>query len=153
MNHTILFNLSPVFEFSEDYLRLNGQQENLLPLFFKIDAKIYRPLPLSLKNGGATPCLLYKFFLVLWSANLSFSDKETITELDEIFSVGTFVSISEMHDAGDRLRLIISGHRRFVKCCYYVFGCVFRVKGQLAPKACSPNDSPSKTVKNVFYFI
>ena len=120
-------------------------------------------LPPSLKNGWATPCQLYKYFFVLWSANLSFSDKETITELDEIFSVGTFVSISEMHDAGDRLRLIISGHRRFVKCCYYVFECVFRVKGQLAPKALvryflsnfyfSPNDSPSKTIKNVFYFI
>jgi len=40
------------------------------------------------------------------------SDKETIVDLTDIHSVGTFVSISEMHDAGDRLRLIISGHRR-----------------------------------------
>lgn len=80
--------------------------------------------------AGMTPCLL-RFFLALWSSNLSFSDKETITELDEIFPVGTFVSISEMHDAGDRLRLIISGHRRFVKYCYYFFECVFRMKVQL----------------------
>jgi len=40
------------------------------------------------------------------------SDKETITSLDEIYPVGTFVQITEMHDAGDKLRMIISGHRR-----------------------------------------
>ncbi|XP_047127489.1 lon protease homolog, mitochondrial isoform X1 [Hydra vulgaris] len=40
------------------------------------------------------------------------SDKETIQSLDEIYNIGTFVQITEMHDSGDKLRLIITGHRR-----------------------------------------
>ena len=34
--------------------------------------------------------------------------------LDEIYKVGTFVQITELHDTGDRIRMIILGHRRLV---------------------------------------
>lgn len=40
------------------------------------------------------------------------SDKEVIYNLDEIYSIGTFVHISELHDSGDKIKMIISGHRR-----------------------------------------
>lgn len=32
--------------------------------------------------------------------------------LDDIYSTGTFVQIHEMQDLGDKLRMIVMGHRR-----------------------------------------
>jgi len=40
------------------------------------------------------------------------SDKELIYALDDVYQVGTFVQIQEMQDTGDKLRIIITGHRR-----------------------------------------
>ena len=34
--------------------------------------------------------------------------------MDEIYDVGTFVQIHEMQDLGDKLRMIVMGHRRLV---------------------------------------
>ena len=42
-----------------------------------------------------------------------FRDSETIRSLDDIHHTGTFVQVQEMHDTGDKLRMIIAGHRRF----------------------------------------
>ena len=42
-----------------------------------------------------------------------FRESETITSLDDIYQTGTFVQVQEMHDTGDKLRMIIAGHRRF----------------------------------------
>lgn len=53
-----------------------------------------------------------------------FSDKEVIYNLDEIYSIGTFVHISELHDSGDKIKMIISGHRRQV---YFLFCSVFLI--------------------------
>lgn len=39
-------------------------------------------------------------------------EAETVKNLDEIYKVGTFVQITELHDTGDRMRMIILGHRR-----------------------------------------
>jgi len=39
-------------------------------------------------------------------------ESETITSLDDIHHTGTFVQVQEMHDTGDKLRMIIAGHRR-----------------------------------------
>ena len=36
-----------------------------------------------------------------------------MTSLDDIHNVGTFVQITELHDTGDQLRMIIQGHRRY----------------------------------------
>ncbi|GAB1607388.1 lon protease homolog, mitochondrial-like [Argonauta hians] len=40
------------------------------------------------------------------------NDYETVTSLDDIHSVGSFVQITEMQDLGDRLRMIVLAHRR-----------------------------------------
>jgi hypothetical protein len=39
-------------------------------------------------------------------------EAEVVRSLDEIYKVGTFVQITELHDTGDRIRMIILGHRR-----------------------------------------
>lgn len=39
-------------------------------------------------------------------------DGDVVNSLDEIYPVGTFVQITEMHDTGDKIRMIINGHRR-----------------------------------------
>ncbi len=40
------------------------------------------------------------------------NDSEVVNRLDEIHPVGTFVQIHEMQDMGDKLRMIVMGHRR-----------------------------------------
>ncbi|ESO87544.1 hypothetical protein LOTGIDRAFT_127560 [Lottia gigantea] len=40
------------------------------------------------------------------------NENEVVKSLDEIYQVGTFVKIEEMVDQGDKLRLLVSGHRR-----------------------------------------
>ena len=39
-------------------------------------------------------------------------ESEVISSLDDIYDVGTFVQITDLHDIGNRLRMIIQGHRR-----------------------------------------
>ena len=33
---------------------------------------------------------------------------------EDLYKIGTFVQIHELHDMGDRLRMIVMGHRRYV---------------------------------------
>ncbi|KAL7631003.1 UNVERIFIED_CONTAM: hypothetical protein RMT77_018706 [Armadillidium vulgare] len=40
------------------------------------------------------------------------NEKEVVDSLDEIYSTGTFVQISEMFELGQKLRMIVMGHRR-----------------------------------------
>ena len=40
-----------------------------------------------------------------------------MTSLDNIHNVGTFVQITELHDMGDQMRMIIQGHRRQALSC------------------------------------
>lgn len=42
------------------------------------------------------------------------NESETIKDLSEVYDVGTFVQIHEMIDMGDKLRMIVMGHRRYV---------------------------------------
>lgn len=37
---------------------------------------------------------------------------DVVESLDAIYSTGTFVQIHEMQDLGDKLRMIVMGHRR-----------------------------------------
>ena len=37
-----------------------------------------------------------------------------MTSLDGMHDVGTFVQITELHDTGERMRMIIQGHRRLI---------------------------------------
>ncbi|XP_078054201.1 lon protease homolog, mitochondrial isoform X1 [Mustelus asterias] len=40
------------------------------------------------------------------------NESDTVESLAEIYKIGTFVQIHEMQDLGDRLRMIVMGHRR-----------------------------------------
>ncbi|XP_077187935.1 lon protease homolog, mitochondrial [Paroedura picta] len=40
------------------------------------------------------------------------NESDAVESLDEIYQMGTFVQIHEMQDLGDRLRMIVMGHRR-----------------------------------------
>ncbi|XP_038632439.1 lon protease homolog, mitochondrial [Scyliorhinus canicula] len=40
------------------------------------------------------------------------NESDAVESLDEIYKIGTFVQIHEMQDLGDRLRMIVMGHRR-----------------------------------------
>jgi len=40
------------------------------------------------------------------------SEAETITSLDDIYQVGAFVQITELYDMGDKMRMVVLGHRR-----------------------------------------
>lgn len=47
-------------------------------------------------------------------ASLSLSNESDVVEsLDEVYHTGTFVQIHEMQDLGDKLRMIVMGHRRY----------------------------------------
>ncbi|XP_059175415.1 lon protease homolog, mitochondrial-like [Physella acuta] len=40
------------------------------------------------------------------------NESDVVDRLDDVYKVGTFVHITEMHDLGDRLRMIVMAHRR-----------------------------------------
>ena len=40
------------------------------------------------------------------------NESDVANELAEVYNVGTFVQIHEMRDLGDRLHLVVMGHRR-----------------------------------------
>lgn len=40
------------------------------------------------------------------------NDSDVVESLDTIYHTGTFVQIHEMQDLGDKLRMIVMGHRR-----------------------------------------
>lgn len=42
------------------------------------------------------------------------NEDDVITDLNDVYDVGTFVQITELHDVGDRIRMIIQGHRRWL---------------------------------------
>ncbi|XP_031561548.1 lon protease homolog, mitochondrial-like isoform X2 [Actinia tenebrosa] len=39
-------------------------------------------------------------------------EAEVVTKLDDVYQVGAFVQITEMHDMGHKMRMVILGHRR-----------------------------------------
>lgn len=40
------------------------------------------------------------------------NESDVVENLDAVYSTGTFVQIHEMQDLGDKLRMIVMGHRR-----------------------------------------
>ena len=40
------------------------------------------------------------------------NEAETVTSLDDIYQVGAFVQITELYDMGDKIRMVVLGHRR-----------------------------------------
>lgn len=48
----------------------------------------------------------------LCSVSLS-NESDVVESLDEIYHTGTFAQIHEMQDLGDKLRMIVTGHRRY----------------------------------------
>lgn len=42
------------------------------------------------------------------------NEDDVITNLDDVYDIGTFVEITELHDVGDKIRMIVQGHRRLI---------------------------------------
>lgn len=40
------------------------------------------------------------------------NEKEVVEKLDEIYTIGTFAQVQEMQDLGDKLRIVVTAHRR-----------------------------------------
>ncbi len=40
------------------------------------------------------------------------NEAEIVSSLEDIYLVGTFVQIHELQDLGDKLRMLVQGHRR-----------------------------------------
>ena len=40
------------------------------------------------------------------------NESDIVSGLDEIYNIGTFVQIHELQDLGDKLKMIVMGHRR-----------------------------------------
>lgn len=67
--------------------------------------------------------------VLVMSVSVSCSnDSDVVESLDAIYSTGTFVQIHEMQDLGDKLRMIVMGHRRLDTLLLLV-GKNFWVKG------------------------
>ena len=45
------------------------------------------------------------------------NESEVVQDLDDIYSVGSFVQITEMQDLGDKLRMLVMAHRRYIALC------------------------------------
>ena len=59
-----------------------------------------------------------------------------ISSLDEIYNVGTFVQIAELHDTGDKMRMIVQGHRRI------------KITGVVEPDKVESGEETKKKTKN-----
>ena len=60
---------------------------------------------------GKHNCLFVCLFVHFFNGS---NEEDVITDLKDIYDVGTFVQITELHEVGDKMRMIIQGHRRFV---------------------------------------
>lgn len=61
---------------------------------------------------------------------------EVVNNLTEIYNVGTFAQIQEMQDLGDKLRLVVTAHRRI------------KIVGQLYEDLEAPQDEKRKYWKS-----
>ena len=51
-------------------------------------------------------------YIVIFRSEKQESETELVQKLEDIYNTGTFVQIQEMQDMGDKLRMIVMGHRR-----------------------------------------
>lgn len=51
-------------------------------------------------------------FVVMSVSVFCSNESDVVESLDAVYSTGTFVQIHEMQDLGDKLRMIVMGHRR-----------------------------------------
>lgn len=65
-------------------------------------------------------CTLYTLYCTLCCDpvnvplfHLLSNESDVVESLDEIYHTGTFAQIHEMQDLGDKLRMIVTGHRRY----------------------------------------
>ena len=63
-----------------------------------------------------TNFLLNNIFEIYFLFSINFSTSDVVKSLDELYNIGTFVQIPEWDDMGTKIRMLIIGHRRFVKC-------------------------------------
>ena len=53
--------------------------------------------------------MIYKSYFLL---SLYRNEADVVSRLDEIYQIGTFVQIHELQDLGEKIRMIVMGHRR-----------------------------------------
>ena len=63
------------------------------------------------------------------------NESEVVSSLDDIYNVGTFVQIAELHDAGDKIRMIVQGHRRI------------KILGRVEPDKDEPGEESKKKIR------
>ena len=56
---------------------------------------------------------------------------EVVDNVDDLYEIGTFVQIHEIQDLGDKLRMVVMGHRRFVSSTDLIFCQSFQIKDDL----------------------
>lgn len=61
--------------------------------------------------------------------NVFRNESQVISDLSEVYDVGTFVQICEMQDFGNKLRLFVMAHRR-IKIQNQLFDIEDTVKGE-----------------------
>lgn len=68
-------------------------------------------------------------------------DGDVVKNLDEIYQLGTFAQIHEMHDTGDKLRLVVMAHRRV------------RITGQLKDVVEEPPPGKLNILSTVIFIV
>lgn len=63
------------------------------------------------------------------------NEKEIVDKLSDIYDVGSFAQIQEMQDLGEKLRLVVTAHRRI------------KIVGQLVEEYIEEEKSEIKTIK------
>lgn len=56
----------------------------------------------------------------MWSLCFHSDEADVASSLDDVYNVGTFVQINEIHDIGDRMRMVIQGHRRYASLLFKI---------------------------------
>ena len=74
-----------------------------------IKVVMYQSSKVNISYNKNYKCVKYIDQCLLFCRN----DSDVVNRMDEVFSIGTFVQIHEMQDMGDKLRMIVMGHRRY----------------------------------------
>lgn len=64
------------------------------------------------KKKSMRICLKPVVLIVVKIIFIEFREDTVVKSLDEIYSVGTFSQIREVQDLGEKLRMVVMGHRR-----------------------------------------
>lgn len=76
--------------------------------------KVLQPIAFFPLLTFFTPFLEFLYICFTFFFFLDSNESDVVEDLNEIYQMGTFVQIHEMQDLGDKLRMIVMGHRRYL---------------------------------------